>query len=218
MAPVDRFVPRFAAEPPQEGLPYGRWAHRLSEEFYAACLRLDTEGAELGEPGDIAWFPDRTFAGRTFVPATAETAEGFQLYGYVSFTPAVDGGEASDLRASADFTSETAARNPEWELDLCEEVIGSWRGEQGNVAAMTLVWGIPVGTGGAIATAELADLAVDQCELVEGRFTLIAPDDYRGDFLEIKLFDGGGGRELARESLYVADDEEEDYEPSGDVE
>ncbi len=48
-------------------------------------------------------------------------------------------------------------------------------------------------------TAELADLAVDQCELIEERFTLIAPDDYRHDLLEIKLFDERG-KELARES------------------
>src|ERR687885_1341484 len=98
MAPADRFVPRFVAEPPQQGLPSGRWAHRLSEEFYASCLRIDTEGEELGEPGDIAWFPDRTFGGRTYVPGTAETAEGFQLYGYVSFVRAADG-EAGDLVA-----------------------------------------------------------------------------------------------------------------------
>ena len=45
-------------------------------------------------------------------------------------------------------------------------------------------------------TAELAELAVDQCELIVERFTLIAPDDYRHDLLEIKLFDGHD-RELA---------------------
>ncbi len=74
---------------------------------------------------------------------------------------------------------------------------------------MTLVWGRPLVSGGRIVTAELADLAVDQCELVEDRFTLIAPDDYRGDLLEIKLFDVRG-RELARESLYAGDDGEGD--------
>lgn len=210
MAPIDRLVPRFAAEPPQADLPSGRWAHRLSEEFYAACLRIDSEGEELGEPGDIAWFPDRTFAGRTYVPATAETAGGFQLYGYVSYAASTGSGEAEDLLAAADFTAETAARNPDWELDLCEEVIGSWRGERGEVAAMTLVWGVPIAGGGTIATAELSDVSVDQCELVADRFTLIAPDDYRGEFLEIKLFGGDGGSELARESLYVADEEEEE--------
>ena len=92
-------------------------------------------------------------------------------------------------------------------MDLCDEVIGSWRGEAGNVADMTLVWGVPQIRGGIIATAELADLCVDQCLLVEDRFTLIAPDDYRKDFLEIKLFNVRG-EELARESLYAEDGEE----------
>jgi hypothetical protein len=61
--------------------------------------------------------------------------------------------------------------------------------------------------GGAIATAELADLAVDQCALIDDRFTLLAPDDYRGDYLDIKLF-SIRGEELASESLYEEDDEE----------
>ena len=47
---------------------------------------------------------------------------------------------------------------------------------------MTLVWGVPLIPGGAVVTAELANLAVDQCELVEERFTLIAPDNYRSDY------------------------------------
>ena len=64
-------------------------------------------------------------------------------------------------------------------MDLCDEVIGAWRGHSGAVAAMTLVWGRPLVPGGRIVTAELAGLAVDQCELIEERFTLIAPDDYR---------------------------------------
>ena len=75
------------------------------------------------------------------------------------------------------------------------------------MAAMTLVWGVPQIRGGIVATAELADLCVDQCLLVEDRFTLVAPDDYRKDFLEIKLFNVRG-EELARESLYTEDDEE----------
>ena len=43
--------------------------------------------------------------------------------------------------------------------------------------------------------------------LVEGRFTLLAPDAYRGDYIDVKLFDKRGG-ELARESLYEDVDEE----------
>ena len=32
-----------------------------------------------------------------------------------------------------------AEANPEWTIDLNEEVVGGWRGEQGNVAAGELV-------------------------------------------------------------------------------
>jgi hypothetical protein len=74
---------------------------------------------------------------------------------------------------------------------------------------MTLVWGRPVIAGGRIVTAELAELPVDQCEVIDERFTLIAPDDYRHDLLEIKLFDVKG-RELARESLYTETDDEDE--------
>jgi hypothetical protein len=204
--PTERFVPRYAAEPPQEGLPYGRWAHRLTDAFYEACARIDAEGEDLGEPGDIAFHPDRTYGGRTYVPATAPTSAGHELFGYVSFVPGGEGGEPSDFEATADFTAETADRHPEWQLDLCDEQIGSWRGEDGHVATVSLVWGRPLLEGGAVATAELADLAVDQCVLVEDRFTLVAPDDYRSDLLDVKLFDRTG-RELARESLYEDDSE-----------
>ena len=209
MPPTDRFVPRFAAEPPQETLPYGRWAQTLQAEFLAQCLRIDGEGEDLGEPGEVTWFPDRTWCGRTYVPATARTSTGLELFGYVSFVIGEDGRGAEDFTASADFTDEVAERNQEWLLDLSDEVIGSWRGEQGKVAEVTLVWGVALTEGGAVATAELADLAVDQCELAEERFTLVAPDDYRGDVLDVKLFDRRG-RELAGESLYEDEGEGEE--------
>jgi hypothetical protein len=206
--PEQRFLPRFAAEPSQEELPYGRWEERLREQFLAACGELAREHADLGEPGPIAWHPDRTWHGRTYVPATSLTANGYELFGYVRFVPAPENGDPSDFFAHVDFTQETAEQNPDWKLDLCDEVIGAWRGHAGAVAAMTLVWGRPLISGGRIVTAELADLAVDQCELVEERFTLIAPDDYRGDLLEIKLF-AGNGKELARESPYAGEEGEE---------
>jgi hypothetical protein len=204
--PTDRLVPRYAAEPPQEGLPYGRWAHRLSDAFYEACARIDSEGEEIGEPGDIAFHPDRTYGGRTYIPATAPTSTGLELFGFVSFVPGGEAGEPSDFEATADFTAETAERNPAWQIDLNDEQIGRWRGEDGHVATVALVWGSPLVDGGAIVTGELAGLAVDQCVLVEDRFTLVAPDDYRSDLLEIKLFDRTG-RELARESLYEDESE-----------
>jgi hypothetical protein len=221
MAPVERFLPRFAAEPPQDELPYGRWEERLREVFLDAAARIDAPEEDLGEPGEVIWYPDRTWHGRTYVPATSRTSTGYELFGYVRFLPASEDGEPSDLSAEVDFTDETAERNPDWRLDLCEEVVGAWRGHLGAVATMTLVWGRPMLPGGRIATAELADLAVDQCDLVDERFTLLAPDDYRGDLLEIKLFDVKG-RELARESLYSGDEEgpEEDEEgpQQGDAE
>jgi hypothetical protein len=200
--PEDRFVVRFAAEPPQEMLPSGRWAETLRAEFMAACLGFDED---VGEVGDINWHPDRSWAGRTYVPITARTSGGLDVFGFVSFSPADDEHpEPSDFHAVADFTDETAEANPEWKLDLCDEVIGGWRGEHGRVAAMTLVWGKALTGGGAIVTAELAGLSVDQCALVDQRFTLVAADNYKGDFLEILLWDSRGG-ELARESLYEED-------------
>jgi hypothetical protein len=218
MPPEDRMICRFPAEPPQEGVPTGRWADTLQAEFLAACLRLseepdeDGEKVELGDVGPLVYHPDRTWAGRTYVPATTTSSTGFELYGYVSFAPADEESEPSDFAAWADFTDETADKHPEWKLDIAEEVIGGWRGEGSRVAAMTLVWGVPIVRGGHVATGELAGLVVDQCTLLEGRFTLLAPDDYRGDLLEIKLF-SARGEELARESLYDGDEIDADSVP-----
>ena len=82
MPPTDRFVITFAAEPPQEELPYGRWQERLRDEFLAAARRIDAPPQDLGEPQRIVWYPDRSWHGRTFVPATARTSGGYELFGY----------------------------------------------------------------------------------------------------------------------------------------
>ena len=207
MPPEERIVPRFAAEPPQELLPYGRWADTLRSEFLAACLRIDEE---TGEPGDLVYFPDRTWNGRTYQPVTCRTSTGVELYGLVGYSPAFEADEEpSDFRSTADWTEETVENNPDWTIDIADEVVGGWRGERGAVAAMTVVWGVPIVSGAAVATAELAGLVVDQCTLIENRFTLLAPDDYRGDTLEIAVHDSHG-RELARESLYADDGEDEE--------
>ena len=206
MPPSDRFVISFAAEPPQEPLPYGRWADTLAGHFRAAVGELDTEGEDIGEVDtEISWFPDRTYGGRTYIPAVARTTGGYELFGFVSFSEGPGG--PSEFEAAVDFTSELAEANPDWKLDLNDEVIAAWRGEQGNQADITLIWGVPLIPGGASVTAELANLAVDQVRLIEDRFTLIAPDNYRGDYLEIKLW-GKGGEELAVESLYVEDEDD----------
>jgi hypothetical protein len=200
MAPSDRPIPRFVAEPPQENLPYGRWAERLAERFLAACRDLRAD-EDLGEPGEIRWFPDRTYAGRTYVPAVTMTSTGFELFGYVSFTREHEGAEARDFHAVADYTDETAEANPDWKLDLCDQEIANWRGPEGRLGVITLVWGTALVPNGAVATAELGPTTTDQCALADDRFTLVSLDNYTGDLLEVRLW-GAGGRELARESLY----------------
>lgn len=209
--PEERIVPRFAAEPPHEDLPYGRWAQRLEGELREAWATIDTDGVDLGEPGEITWYPDRSWHGYRYVPATSLTTAGYELFGYVRFAPGGDGGEPNAFSAHGDFTDQTAERNPDWRLDLCDEVIGSWRGPGASQAAMTLVWGRALRAGGQVATAELGGVTVDQCALIDERFTLIAPDDYQHDLLEIKLW-GGKGQELARESLYEGEEEDEGAE------
>jgi hypothetical protein len=89
-------------------------------------------------------------------------------------------------------------------MDVSQEVVGGWRGEGDEVAAMTLIWGVPLLRGGALVTAELGDTTVDQSAVSEDRFTLLAPDAYRNDYLDVVLWDRAGS-ELARESLYEED-------------
>jgi hypothetical protein len=208
MPPERLLVCRFAAEPPQGPLPYGDWADTLQAEFLAACLRVDAGELDLGEPGEIRWYPDRSWAGRTYVPATALTSTGIELFGYVSFAPGDADHEPSDFAAWADYTEDTAEKHPEWRVDVSEEVVGGWRGEGGEVAAMTLVWGVPLVEQGATVTAELDGTAVDQCAVRDGRFTLLAPDAYRETYLEIALWDARANQ-LARESLYEDDEDDE---------
>src|SRR5919112_6387348 len=192
MAPIDRPVPRFAAEPPQDDLPTGPWEGRLRDVFLAACKRIDTEGADLGDPGDLTWFPDRTWNGRTYHPATARTSTGLELFGHVSYLrPEEDGEDADDFAAMADFTEETAERHPEWKIDLCDDIVAEWNGVGEDLADMTLVWGVPMVDGATTAVAELAGETVDGCVLESGRFTLLAQDGIGGT-LEISLADVGG--------------------------
>lgn len=190
----------FVAEPPQESMPYGRWEERLRDEVVAAVGRMETD-EEIGETGQLVWFPERTWGGRTYVPCTAPTSEGFEVFGYVSYTREHEGAEATDFAAVADYTTETAEANPDWSLDLSDQEVGHWRGPEGRRGALTLVWGVALVDGGAVATAELGPTTTDQCTLVDNRFTLVSLDDYTGDYIEVRLFDRRG-RELARESLY----------------
>jgi hypothetical protein len=208
MPPDERPIPRFIAEPPQEALPYGRWAETLAVHFREACRRIETE-EDLGEPGDVTWFPDRTWGGRTYMPATAPTSNGYELFGYVSFTREHEGAQAEDFAALADWTDETAEANPDWALDLSDQELATWRGPQARRGEITLVWGVALTANGVVATSELGPTTTDQCAIIEDRFTLVSLDNYTGDFIEIKLWGAGGG-EVASESLYEDEGEGEE--------
>jgi hypothetical protein len=213
MPPDDRPIPRFVAEPPQEALPYGRWADALAEHFLAECRELESD-EDLGEPGPITWFPDRTYGGRTFIPATAPTSTGYELFGYVSFARDDDDDEPREFFSEADYTDETAEANPDWKLDISDQEIATWRGPQDRRGEIALVWGVALEHKGLAVTAELGPTTTDQCALIDDRFTLVSLDAYTGDYLEIVLW-GSDGREIAAESLY-ADDEDEAGPDSSD--
>jgi hypothetical protein len=205
MPPVRRPIPRFIADASVEGLPYGRWAQRLRDEFAKACEPHVSEAG--GPPGEVIWFPERGWGGRVYVPAVAPVegaTEPSEYFGLVSLVRSDDGAN-SDFKAQADFTDVTADQNPDWLIDLNEEVIGTWRGEGSRKADVTLVWGTPLVRGAKAATAELEAEVVDQTPITDERFTLIALDAVKGFpdelYLEVKLW-SEQGQQLAAESLY----------------
>jgi hypothetical protein len=205
--PDERPIPRFIAEPPQEGLPYGRWAEALAERFLDAARAIDDED-DLGDPGEVVWFPERSWGGRIYVPATAATTNGFEVFGHISYTREHEGAEATGFRVHVDFTDETAEANPDWQLDLSDAEIGTWRGAQGRRGEITLVWGVALEHRGLVVTSELGPTTTDQCALVDDRFTLVSLDAYTGDYVEVVLWGSDGGR-IAAESLYADEDEDE---------
>ena len=200
MPPSERPIPMFAAEPPQEPLPYGRWAEALADHFNAAAARIQTD-EDLGEGGELVWYPDRSWNGRTYVPATCPTSNGFEMFGFVSYAREHEGAQATDFAAVVDYTDETADTNPDWQLDLSDQEIGHWRGPEGRRGVVTLVWGVALVPNGAVATTELGPTTTDQCTLIEDRFTLVSLDAYTGDYIEVHLY-GQRGAEMAKESLY----------------
>lgn len=223
----NRPIPRFIADASQHGIPHGRFAERLSGVFRDACAEIDDLPEGTDPPEEITWFPERAWSGRVWVPASGtgravmpgeDGQEGddpveIEFFGFVSFVQPV-GGDPRDFTASVDFTDVIAADNPDWTIDLGDEVIGKWEGEQGRTADVTLVWGRSLVRDAYAVTAEIDGSAVDQDPLFEDRFTLIAPDalkNYGDDhYLDIHLW-SQRGREVARESLYDI----EEVEPEG---
>ena len=130
MPPTSKPFPRFIADTSQERRPHGRWEERLVEALADRCAALaDEAGAPLDEE-NVRWFPERTWGDRAYIPATSRTAGpdggAIEYFGYVSYVNH-EGGEPTDLRASADFTDVTVEDNPDWKIDLNDEVIGAWR-------------------------------------------------------------------------------------------
>jgi hypothetical protein len=208
MPPNPRPIPRFIADSTQEGIPHGRFAERLGEEFRRACEEIGDlpRGVEL--PAELEWFPERAWGGRVWVPCTvrAEGLEGaLELFGHVSYVQSPDR-EPADFQVQADFTDVLAEDNPGWKIDLNDEVIGRWRGENGRAGAVTLVWGRPLVQGAVAATAELELETVDQEVVSNGRFTLLALDALEGYgdaiYMQVKLWNRRA-QELAREGLYA---------------
>jgi hypothetical protein len=209
MTPNPRPIPHFIADSTQEGIPHGRFAERLREAFATAVAEIEDLPAGAGLPAELDWFPERAWGGRVWVPCSAnsESEEGkLELFGHVSYVQP-PGGEPGDFSAKADFTDVLAEDNSDWRIDLNDDVIGRWRGENGRGGAVTLVWGRPLVRGAVAATAELDGETVDQEEISQDRFTLIALDALEGYgdevFLQVKLW-SRRALELASESLYAA--------------
>lgn len=207
MTPNPRPIPRFIADSTQEGIPHGRFAERLTSEFRTACDGIRDLPDGVAIPEEIEWFPERAWGGRVWVPAAVrtESEEGaLELFGHVSYVQREEG-EPTDFRATADFTDILAEDNPDWRIDLNDEVIGRWRGENGRAGAVTLVWGRPLVPGAVAAGAELDLETVDQELISDGRFTLLALDALEGYgddvYLQVKLWNRRA-QEVASESLY----------------
>jgi hypothetical protein len=206
--PTERPIPRFIADTTQEGIPHGRFAERLREEFTAAVTAIADLPAGAAVPSEVEWFPERAWGGRVWVPGSAKTEseEGrLELFGHVSYVQPPQG-EPREFAAKADFTDILAEDNEDWLIDLNDDVIGRWRGENGRAGAVTLVWGRPLVRGAVAATAVLEEETVDQELVSQDRFTLIALDALEGFgdeiLMEVKLW-SRRAEELASETLYA---------------
>ncbi len=216
--PIARPFPRFLADSSQESAPYGDSEARLRQSFLAAC---EPHVGEAGSPpaaDTVRWFPERAWGGRVYLPATARATEPdedglhAEFFGHVSYERPEEG-EPGEIRAAAEFTDMTAEENPDWQIDINDDVIGVWHADAGRGGHVTLVWGMPLVRGAIAATAELGNEVLDQTPVTDGRFTLVAVDAVSGFgedlFLAVRLWDKSLN-ELASESLY--DDPEGDGE------
>ena len=207
MPPTPRPIPSFIADSTQEGIPHGRFVERLAEPFRKACTEIEELPDGVEPPDKLVWFPERAWGGRTWVPCTARAdgPEGeLELFGHVSYARPEEG-EPTDFRASADFTDVIAEDNPDWKIDLNDDVIGSGSARTAapatspsSGAARSSPTRSPPPPSSTVET-------VDQEAVSNDRFTIIALDALKGYgddlFMQIKLW-SRRAQELASESLY----------------
>ena len=190
---------RFAAEPPQGGLPP---EETLQAEFLAACLRVETEDGRSRprRGGRDPLVPRPHVVGphlRARDRAHRHRAGALRLRVLL----AARRRRRRELYAWADYTADVAEDHPEWRMDISQEVVGGWRGERGEVAAMTLIWGVPFERRGRIVDRRArARTTVDEAEIIGERFTLLAPDAYDDEYLDVVL----QGRRRERAGARVA--------------
>ena len=160
-----------------------------------------TEQPQAGEQPEPTEQPEADEQPEPDEPVLAE------YFGHVSFEQPGEH-EPSEMRAKVDFTDVTAEDNPDWRVDLNDDVIAPWYAEAGRSGDFTLIWGLPMVRGAVAVTAELDGEVLDQAPVRDGRFTLLAVDAIEGFgdplYLEIRLWDRAL-REVASESLYAAE-------------
>lgn len=218
MPPIARPFPRFVADTSQDARPYGEWEVRLGDAFALECGGLASEAGGALNPDSLRFFPERTWGERTFIPVVGRAGGDVvvEYFGHVSFARSAEG-EPGELAVEADFTDVVADDNPDWDVDLNDDVVGAWRTDAGRGGEVTLIWGTPLVRGAVAATAELDGEVLDQAAINDGRFSMLAVDAVHGFgddlFLEIKLWDRRL-RPLASESLYEVDDGEDEAAPT----
>ena len=151
MPPNPRPIPRFIADSTQEGIPHGRFAERLGDAFREACdgdrgpagRRRAPTASSTGSPSA----PGAAGSGSPAAPRAEGPDGDARALRPRLLRPAARRASPSDFRAKADFTDVLAEDNPDWKIDLNDDVIGRWRGENGRAGAVTLVWGRPLRAG-----------------------------------------------------------------------
>ena len=200
--PTDRFVISFAAEPPQEPIPYGRWADTLRGHVPVGVPRDRHRGRghrrsrarSRGSP--IARTPGAPTSRRS------RARRGLRAVRVRVVHAMPVGGPDRTSRRGPTSPRRPPTPIPSGSLTSTTTSSACWRGEQGKTADMTLVWGVPMVAGGVDRDRRAGEPRGRSVRARRERFTLVAPDNYRGDYVEIKLW-GRRGEELAVESLYV---------------